>query len=205
MLYAHAIDDGEQRWRAELGVGPSQQPFASPMGILMGTVNGNAYKIGTERGEVVALAPSVRGSTFVFPFGDEAVVLGGGTGGYRVVDADGNVRTMGDARPRFDRTPSVTSDGVIWTDGDGAVRFLRRAGDAPVRVGALGTTVQGVTLHGNTLYATTTDGSLRAASLTNPDQLRFEVALGGRVESEPLTVGSALFVLVDGQLVAVEI
>jgi hypothetical protein len=54
------------------------------------------------------------------------------------------------------------------------------------------------------LYACGEDGILRAASPSEPDHLRWECPLGGRVDHGPAAVTGLLLVVIGGELVAVE-
>jgi len=204
-VYAFGVESGQQRWRTELSGAPSHRPYASQLGILLATTMGAAYKLDPERGNAVPLAPAVRGSAMALPLGDGAIVLGGGKDGYRIVSADGTVRTVGDAMPRFDRAPWADRDGAAWFAPGGGIRFVSPSGGPPRELTGLGQDVEHIGGGDGLLYGTTSGGTLRCVSLTKPDQMIFEAPLGGRATTDPLPLGKAVFILVDGALVAVEI
>ena len=204
-VYAFAVDTGRQRWRTELDGTPSHRPYASELGILIATTMGAAYRVDPERGRAVPLAPATRGSAMVLPLGDGAVILGGGKDGYRIVSGDGTVRTVGDAMPRFDREPWVGRHGAAWFAPGGSIRFVSPSGGPALTLTGLGSGVEHIGGGNGFLYGTTSKGTLRGVSLTKPDQMIFEAPLGGRTTTDPLPLGKAVFILVDGALVAVEI
>ena len=203
-LYCYRAQTSEALWRVELGAPPSQAPQAGAHGILIATMNGAAYSIDPAGGTVTSLAAAARGPAYVLPLGEGAVILGGGAGGCRLVARDGTVTVLGDAQPVVTRLPWVGKNGVAWIEGDG-VRWLAADGKAPVRVGALGTDVQHVAGSGKgMLYGTAPDGVLRAVDLTKPEQVMWTAPLGGPADTPPLALDNALYVLVEGRLVAID-
>ena len=205
MAYAHNARDGQQRWRMEIGGAPAQQAYASKLGILLTTISGRVWAVEPEMGKFRALVPTSKGTAYALPLGDGALVIGGGSDGYRTVSADGSVTTMGDASPRFDRRPYVAPEGVAWIETDGRVRFVGSLEEAPADVAGLGRDARKLGGGGGSLFATTTTGTLRAISLTTPDRAAYEVPLGSKNTSTPIRIGRAVYLLVDGQLLAVEI
>lgn len=202
-LYSFRATTGEPLWRVELGGPPTQQPLAGDHGILIGTMDGSAYRVDPARGGATPLAAKARGPAFVLPVTGGALLVGGGAGGCRFVGKDGAIESRGNAQPSIDRLPWISRQGVAWIEDDG-VHWMAADAKSPVRVTGLGSDVLHVAGAENTLFATTADGALRAAYPTQPDQNLWTAPLGGRADTGPLPLGKAVYVLVDGELVAVE-
>lgn len=203
-VYAWDVRTGEARWRTELGAPPTQQPYFSALGILMAVSNGAVYRIDPESGHAKPLAPSVAGAGFALPYGDGAVVLGGGSGGCRSVGPDGRVVALGDALPDVTRVPWIGPKGVAWIEDDG-VRWLGAGAPGPTRVSGLGKAVEHLGGGGGELFGACRDGVLRCASLTRPETALWSAPLGGRAQTPPLRLGDAVYLLVDGHLVAFDV
>ncbi|MDJ0521652.1 MAG: DUF4388 domain-containing protein [Planctomycetota bacterium] len=202
-LYCYRASDGEPMWRVEIGGAPTQAPMVGAHGILMATMDGAVYRIDPVRGGVTPLAAKARGPAFALPLGEGAVLLGGGAGGCRFVAKDGTVTPRGDAQPAIDRLPWVGRAGVAWIEDDG-VRWLGADATAPARIEGLGTSVDQVGGADGVLFGASPDGAMSAASLTKPETPLWRAPLGAAASTQPLVLGNAIYVLVDGRLVAVE-
>lgn len=204
IVYAYRLADGTPAWHCELSGVPMQAPVSSALGLLVGTNNGNAWRIAVKDGSWEALAPAAAGPVLALPFGDGAVVLGGGRGGCRVVDADGAVRVLGSAVPNSRRAPYVAKDGVAWVGHEGRVWWLGLEAKAPVVVSGLGDQVDHVGGGKGVLYGAGADGVMRAANVTTPDAAVWTAPLGGRASGAPLRIDGGVYVLVGGRLVALD-
>jgi tetratricopeptide (TPR) repeat protein len=203
-IYAHDVRDGTMRWTRDLSERPSQAPLTSALGVLVATGSGAAYRVDAGTGDVIPLAPAARSTALALPFGDGAVFLGGGRGGLRYVGPDGKVEVLGDAAPMPDRPPCVTAEGVAWIERDG-VRWLPIRERRPVRLTGLGTQVLTLGSDGRSIVAGCADGILRGTDLGASPGAAWQMRLPGTVASRPLVIGRTAYVLVEGQLVAVEI
>ncbi len=205
VLYGFKAQSGDAVWRVELPGPPTQAPMRSAMGILIATTTGAVYRIDPKTGDAKPIAAAARGPAIALPLGEGCVVLGGGAGGCRYVDAAGTVSPRGDAQPAIDRPAWVSDAGVAWIASDGAY-WLAKDAKAPVRLKGLGTGLE--FLGGGDdglLFATTASGLLRVIDLTKPKQALWSAPLGGRADAPPLRLGNAVYVLVAGRLVSIEV
>jgi outer membrane protein assembly factor BamB len=203
-LYGLDAGSGERIWRGTLGAPPSQAPFVSPRGVAIATVSGAAYWIDPQSGKLRPIAPSVRGPALVAPLGDGTLVIGGGAGGLRWIDAQGRIEVLGDAAPLGDRRAWSEPDGVAWHEA-GGVRWIDAATRKPIDVRGLGTKTLTLAGGGRCLLACTSDGTLVCVDRSKPDERAWEAPLGSRPLSPPVVLGRAAFVRVEGALAAVEI
>lgn len=110
---------------------------------------------------------------------------------------------LGDAAPRPEREAYVGPEGLAWVTPAGVLWLA--AGQAEARpVPALGTQVERLAGSPGALYAVTPEGTLRAVDPSRPDQLLWATAVGGVPSAVPTILGDAVFMVVDGTLVAVE-
>lgn len=202
-LYAYQVDTGTELWRKALGAPPSQPPYPSRLGVIVATLSGGALAFDPQRGDSRTLAPAGRGLTLALPFGDGALLVGSGTGGLKRFSGDGIVEVLGDAHPTGERDAFVSYDGVAWVDADG-VRWMATGTQEPVAVPALGKNVVMLTGAPGALYGLGSDNMLRSADPGKPAVTLWSTPLGGPAMTQPLVLGDALFILVDGNLVAVE-
>jgi len=203
-LYCFEAQSGEAQWRVELGGPPTQAPQASRLGILIATTTGASYRIDPIGGKVSPLAAGVRGPVLALPLKDGALLIGGGARGCRSVDGKGRVTTHGEALPDIGRKAWIEAAGVAWIESDG-VHWMGAEATAPVRVAGLGPLVEHVSGGAGLLFGTTPDGTLRAVSLTTLQQSLWSAPLGGRAQTPALRLGHAAYLLVDGQLVAIDV
>jgi hypothetical protein len=204
--YGYDVQTGEEKWRRSLGAPPSQALVACGLGFLVTTQNGSSFALDSATGASRALAAAAHGHALALPLGDGVLVVGGGTGGLRRVAVDGSVQVLGDATPRAGIAPWVGPDGVAWVEADG-VRWFGLGATAAVRVTALGEKVKGLGGIGTSLYALDEAGTLRAVAVQEPGKALWAVplgSLGGKPTSPPLPLEDAVFILVNGGLVAVE-
>jgi outer membrane protein assembly factor BamB len=204
-VHAYRLEDGTEKWRVPLGAPPVQAPYASRLGFLLTTQSGGVYAIDPASGRSRALVPAIHGVTLLLPLGDGAVLMGGGDGGLRRFDASGRARVIGDATP-IDGAPAWVGNGVVaWVDVAG-VRFLEAKADAALTASGLPRQPVGLAGADGVLFATDSAGTLAAASLAAPAERLWSAPLGARpaAGTSPLPLGDAVFVQVDGGLVAVE-
>ena len=204
-VYAYDANSGDPRWRVEIGSVPSQGVYASALGILLATQTGAAFRIDYADGKATPLAPAAEGAALVVPYGEGALLLGGGTAGCRFVDGAGKVTTMGDAAPREAHMPWVGAEGVAWIETDG-VHWLAADAAYPVRLEGLGASADFVV--GNDagqIFAACSDGRLRAVCLATCQRPTWTAPLGGRADAHPVCLGDALYILVAGRLIAFDV
>ncbi len=203
-VYAYKLANGGPTWRVEMDTQPSQRPYASKLGILVATTTGATHRIDPKTGDAKSLVPGLPGTAIAVPFRDGALVLGGGKGGCRLVDADGAVRVIGDARPGVRSAPWLGAEGCAWIDAAGTVQWLGTDAKAPVPAAGLGRDVERLGGGGGLLFGTSVDGRMRAVSVEAPDQVRWSAPLGGRATTDPLRLGGGVYVLVGRRLVALD-
>lgn len=201
-VYALRVVEGTPAWKVELGAPPTQRVQHGKQGLLVGTVRGGAFRIDPGTGDWADLAPAARGPAVVLPLGEGVALIGGGKDGCRVLDAKGDVASLGDAQPEPGRAAYVDADGVAWIDRDGRVRWLARGAEAPVLVQGLGTRVERLGGGGGMLFGAGADGRMRAVRLTTPSETAWSAPMGGRADSAPLRLDRGVYVLVEGRLVA---
>ncbi len=202
-LYAFQAATGTELWRRGLGAPPSQAPYASSLGVLTATLSGSATAFDPRTGATRNLAPAGRGLTLALPSGNGVVLVGVGAEGLRRMGADGTVTVLGEAQPAPEREPYVGAEGVAWISRSGVWWLPTGAGRATA-VPALGTAVERLAGAPDALYAAGADGVLRAADPRSPEKALWATPLGGPSASAPVVAGDAVFILVDGALVAVE-
>jgi outer membrane protein assembly factor BamB len=196
---------GDEVWRRTLGSPPAQQAYASPIGLLVSTIEGSAYALSPVDGKPRRLAAGGASLGLALPFGSGALLLGSGPAGLRRVGPDDSLEPLGAATLVDEDVVWVTSHGVGWLDADG-VRYLAadRAAAGPVAVPALGPTPVSLCGDGRMLLSVDAAGTVRAVSLDAPASPAWQASLGGRPQSDPVLTANALFILVDGGVVAVE-
>ncbi len=202
-LYGLNLQTGAELWRKKLGSAPVQRPYASPLGFLVTTQIGAAFRVQSGTGDMTQLGSPVQGGVFALPFRKSVLLVGGGGDGLRKVAANNAAESLGSASPDFSREPFVSPEGVGWIEDDG-VRWLAVDATTPVHVRALGSSVESLSGDKGELYALDTKGVLRASGYELPNEALWALALGGGKRSAPLPIGPSVFVLVDGHLVAVE-
>jgi hypothetical protein len=202
-LYSYQVDSGTELWRKALGAPPSQPPYQSKLGVLVATLSGIALAFDPVHGDSRTLAPAGRGLTLALPYGEGALLVGSGNGGLKRFGADGIIEVIGDARPAGEREAYVSFDGVAWVGTD-AVQWMATGAKAPVAVPALGKSVSMLVGAPGALYALGSDRVLRSADPGRPTVTLWATPIGGAAKELPLVLGDALFILVDGDLVAVE-
>jgi len=201
-VYALDAETGTQRWRRALGSAPNQPPLASNMGILVSTVAGGVLALDPRDGKVRNLGVDARGFSLVLPFGEGAVVLGGGTDQVRLSNADGTVTRRGTAMPTSSVDPWVSRDGVAWVEADG-VHWLGVNAEEPVLASGLGPTPTGICGRDGFLYAGGQDGLVRCVRVDRPTEAVWVTDAGAPVQGAPLPLGDLLFVLAGGGLVVI--
>jgi hypothetical protein len=204
-VYGYEIGTGAELWRRNLGSGPVQPVLAAGLGYVVATREGVAWALDPASGAARRLGMATEGPLRVLPFGEGALLLGGGRDGFRVVGADGSVRPFGDAMPSPQSDPWTGPDGVAWVEAQ-TVRFAssKSKEPTPVAVPALGSDVKWLTGADGVLYGLDAAGTLRAVSIDAPDRLLWSVSVGGTPSDRPLVLGDGLFILADGGVVAVE-
>jgi len=202
-IYGFQLASGAELWRRELGASPAQAPLASPLGFLTSTITGAAAVYSPATGEPHNLAAAGRGLTYAVPHGAGALLIGTGPGGLRRVGADGALTALGETAPRPNTLSYAGADGAAWITPQG-VAYLATGASAPVLLKGLGSDVTHVTGDAGGLLAVDKGGILRSASPTDPDKTQWSMDLRGTPEAQPLVVGEAVFILVNGGLTAVE-
>jgi len=202
-IYGFQLASGTELWRRELGASPAQAPRASPIGFLISTITGAAAAYTPATGEPHNLAAAGRGLTYVVPHGAGALLIGTGPGGLRRVGADGALTALGETSPRPNTLCYAGADGAAWITPQG-VTYMATGASAPVLLKGLGANVTHVTGDARGLLAVDATGVLRSTSATDPDKTLWSMDLGGTPDAQPLVVGEAVFILVNGGLTAVE-
>lgn len=202
-VYGFQSASGGELWRRALGAPPSQPPYAGPRGVVLATLSGSALALEPRTGVPRNLAPAGRGLTLALPLGGDILLVGVGENGLRRVAPDGAVTPLGEAAPLPDCEACVTPQGAAWVTRDGVVWLPAEAG-APVRVTALGERVARLAGDAAGLYAVGADGVLRAARQDRPAETLWATPVGGVPAAPPVVQGDAVFILIDGALVAVE-
>jgi tetratricopeptide (TPR) repeat protein len=202
-LYGFALATGEELWRKDLGGNPAQAPLASPKGFIAVTSAGAVSRFTPLTGEARNLTAAGLGATLAVPWGDDVLVIGSGENGLRRVTASGETVVLGSATPLPEREPSVGPAGAAWATGAG-VAWLAADAPHPVLLPALGKVADHVVVGPDAVLAVGADQVLRAVDPRAPDSLRWSVPLGGAAGGSPLVSGDAVFILVDGKVLAVE-
>jgi len=170
----------------------------------MATTAGSAYRIDPQHGMASALAPAARGLALALPLGKKALFLGGGRHGARLVSTTGSVRVLGDAAPVGGALAVNSSEGVAWLDRRAGQVLWIGADAQQATLSGLGSDIEHLGIAPGCVLATTGAGTLRCVEPGAPAELSFEAPLGGRAGSDPFPLGHAVFVLVDGVIVAIE-
>ena len=203
-VYAFAVETGAEEWRAKLDAPPIQTAVSTPAGVLIGTERGSVMRLDLVKGKVKSILAPNPGGAYALPFGNAAAVIGPGETGVRLVRADESVVTVGAAAPLLERKPLATGHGIAWIEADG-VRWLSREKPGEIQtVKGLGSEIASIVAQDATLFGADPTGVLRAASTTTPNQTLWAAPLAGAPSSNPIVLGNAVFILVDGDLVAVE-
>ena len=202
-LYGYEVQTGKELWRRSLGGRPTQRPYASSLGFVMGTHRGGGFRIDPKTGAVKDVAPAANGPALVLPLGRGVVFLGGGERGARVLRPNGTIDVRGDAAPDVERTPWVSKEGAAWLE-NGRVRWISSEGGTATSVGALGNDIVHIGGGEGDLVGVSGDGVLRVVDPTDNGRLFWEAPLGRAPQSAPRTNGHSVFIMVEGGLAAVE-
>jgi outer membrane protein assembly factor BamB len=202
-VYGCRLDTGEEIWRRSLGASPAQAPLASRLGFLVSATDGSAQAIEPEDGKVRRLQQARPGRTLALPWGDGALLIGGGESGLRKIGPTGAAVPLGTAEPHPSGVYVVTEGAVAWRQEDG-VRLLFADGSAPVAASGLGPAPLGLAAGPGTIYSVDAGGTVRAVALSAPQTTLWAVPLGAAPGSALVSAGNALFILVNGGVVAIE-
>ncbi|MGE3754612.1 MAG: PQQ-binding-like beta-propeller repeat protein [Planctomycetota bacterium] len=201
--YGLDAESGKHLWARRLESAPSQTPYASGLGFVVGTLGGAALAIEPATGKVKTLLRSTTGPVLALPFGTGVALLEHGPRGFRVAHADGRIEVLDEAAPRLRPHPAVGPEGIVWMEAGGAVRAQpRRAIREPLdRVAA---TARHWTLDGSTLFVVDSRGRLQALDLARGGHVVLEADLGAPPTAAPAVTSERVVVPVEGALVGVQ-
>lgn len=201
--YGLDAETGKKRWARRLESAPSQTPYASGLGFVVGTLGGAAFAIEPTTGHAKTLLRSTTGPVLALPFGTGVALLEHGPRGLRIAHADGRIEVRDEAAPRLRPQPAVGPEGIVWMEAGGAVRAQPRRGirEPLARVAA---TARHWTLDGSTLFTVDARGRLQALDLARGGQVVLDVDLGAPPMAAPAVTSERVVVPVEGALVGVQ-
>ena len=201
-VYGYALEDGRELWRKTLNGRPTHAPVPAGGGFVVGTHNGNSFRVNAKTGAVQPLVPAVRGPAWALPLGHQVVVLGGGARGVRIVAADGTVTVRGTASPDLDAALHVAPGGVAWKQ-QGRVRWLSATDGTARWLHGLGRDVAFVGGDRSTVFAVSQSGVLRVLRPNEPGSA-WACPLGRAPRAAPVASDHTIYVLVKGGVAAVQ-